>query len=139
MTKKTKATGLIAGLILTTALGSGLALAGSELRLETRIRGPRQAAGPMDGKVTFRNRLDEARRQFSVEVERGRAGEMFDVMISGVVVGTVMIDRSGIGELDYDDTADADDNDLPFPRNFPELDGGEVVQVGPLTGTLQLK
>ena len=64
---------------------------------------------------------------------------MFDVMISGVVVGTVLIDNFGVGELDYDDRADADDQDRPFPRNFPELDGGEVVQVGPLTGTLQLK
>ena len=139
MTTKTKALGLIAGLILTLSAGSGLAFAGSELRLESRIRGPRQAAGPVTGKVSFRNRLDDVRRQFSVEVERGRPGEMFDVMISGVVVGTVIVNQFGTGELDYDDTADADDNDLPFPRNFPELDGGEVVQVGPLTGTLQLK
>lgn len=139
MNTKTKVLGLVASLVLTTLLGSGLAAAGSELRLESRIRGPRQAAGPMSGKVTFRNRLDEARRQFSVEIERGRPGDMFDVMISGVVIGTVMVDNFGIAELDFDDTADADDDDLPFPRNFPELDGGEVIQVGPLTGTLQLK
>ena len=139
MTLKTKALGLIAGLILVLPTAGAIALAGSELRLESRIRGPRQAAGPMTGKVTFRHRLDDVRRQFSVEIERGRPGEMFDVMISGVVVGTILIDRTGVGEMDYDDSADPDDNDLPFPRNFPELDGGEVVQVGPLTGTLQLK
>lgn len=138
MTKRSKALGLAVGLILTTALG-GYALASSELRLETRLRGSRQAAGTMDGKADFRHRLDRARRQFSVEVEDGNPGEMFDVMVSGVVVGTILIDRFGVGELDYDDTADRDDRDRRFPRNFPELDGGEVIQVGPLTGTLQLK
>jgi len=120
-------------------LASGLTWAGSELRLETRLKGSRAAAGPMVGKAKFSNRLDRARRKFSVEIERGKSGEMFDVMVSGVVVGTVMVNNLGIGELDYDDTANGNDADQRFPRNFPELDGGEVVQVGPLTGSLQLK
>jgi hypothetical protein len=93
----------------------------------------------MDGKAKFSNRLDQARRKFSVEIERGNPGDMFDVMVSGVVVGTILVDKFGIGELDYDDAAGASDRDQRFPRNFPEIDGGEVVQVGPLTGTMQLK
>lgn len=120
-------------------LSSGIVLAGSELRTQTRLKGPRAAAGPMSGKAKFSNRLDQARRKFSVEIERGNPGDMFDVMVSGVVVGTVLVDGFGIGELDYDDTAGAGDRDQRFPRNFPEIDGGEVVQVGPLTGTMQLK
>ncbi|MDX1502456.1 MAG: hypothetical protein R3325_08825 [Thermoanaerobaculia bacterium] len=139
MIRRSKAAVLVLGWILATALSAGAALAASELRLESRLRGPREAAGPMVGKVTFRHRLDQARRKFSVEVERARAGQMFDVMVSGVVVGTLLIDDLGVGELDYDDTAGGNDRDRRFPRNFPELDGGEVVQVGPLTGTLQLR
>lgn len=139
MKAKTTTKRLLATTALMAVLGSGIAMAGSELRTETRLKGPRAVAGPMDGKAKFSNRLDQARRKFSVEIERGNAGDMFDVMVSGVVVGTILVDKFGIGELDYDDTAGVGDRDQRFPRNFPEIDGGEVVQVGPLTGTMQLK
>jgi hypothetical protein len=129
---------LTAATALLSMLAGGIALAGTKLRLESRLTGTR-AAGQMSGKVKFENELDKARRKFSVELERGKPGDMFDVMISGVVVGTVLIDGLGIGEIDYDDTAGPGDSDQRFPRNFPELDGGEVVQVGPLTGSLQFK
>jgi hypothetical protein len=130
---------ILAGITLMAILGSGIAIAGNELRTQARLKGPRAAAGPMSGKAKFSNRLDKARRKFSVEIERAAPGDMFDVMVSGVVVGTVLVDALGIAELDYDDTAGATDRDQRFPRNFPEIDGGEVVQVGPLTGTMQLK
>ena len=130
---------LLAGAAMMAVLGSGIAFAGGELRTETRLRGHRSTAGPMVGKAKFSNRVDQARRKFSVEIERGNPGEMFDVMVSGVVVGTVVIDSFGIGEIDYDDTAGPADRDQRFPRIFPEIDGGEVVQVGPLTGTMQPK
>lgn len=139
MKAKTRTKRLLATAALMAVLGSGVAMAGSELRTETRLKGPRASAGPMDGKAKFSNRLDQARRKFSVEIERGNPGDMFDVMVSGVVVGTILVDKFGIGELDYDDAAGASDRDQRFPRNFPEIDGGEVVQVGPLTGTMQLK
>ena len=136
--KKTNRT-ILAGITLMAILSSGIAIAGSELRTQTRLKGPRAVAGPMSGKAKFSNRLDKARRKFSVEIERATPGDMYDVMVSGVVVGTVFVDALGIAELDYDDTAGAGDRDQRFPRNFPEIDGGEVVQVGPLTGTMQLK
>jgi len=138
MDRKSNSKGLIIAATVA-LLAVGTAWAGSELRLQTRLKGSRAAAGQLSGKATFENRLDRARRKFSVEIERAKAGDMFDVMVSGVVVGTILVDNLGIGELDYDDTADGNDADQRFPRNFPELDGGEVVQVGPLTGTLQLK
>lgn len=130
---------VMTGAALIAFLGLGIAQAGSELRTQTRLKGTRAAAGPMVGKAKFSHRLDKVRRKFSVEIERGAPGEMFDVMVSGVVVGTVLINDSGIGELDYDDTADPGDRDQRFPRNFPEIDGGEVIQVGPLTGTMQVR
>jgi hypothetical protein len=138
MNKKSNSKTLILAVAAVLLAGS-VAWAGSELRLETRLKGSRAVAGTMAGKAKFSNRLDRARRKFSVEIEDGRSGHMFDVLISGVVVGTVLVNDLGVGELDYDDTADRNDSDQRFPRNFPELDGGEVVQVGPLTGTLQLK
>ena len=139
MNTKKMAKRLMAIGAMMTMLSSGVALAGSELRTETRLRGPRATAGPMVGKAKFSDRQDRNRRKFSVEIERGTPGQMFDVMVSGVVVGTVLINNFGVGEIDFDDTAGPADRDQRFPRNFPEIDGGEVVQVGPLTGSMQLK
>ena len=40
---------------------------------------------------------------------------------------------------DSDDTPGANDGfEEPFPPNFPGLNGGELIQVGPLSGTFQL-
>lgn len=136
---KATARKIATGAALMAFLGLGIAHAAEEIRTQTRLKGNRAAAGPMSGKAKFNYRLDKARRKFSVEIERGTPGDMFDVMVSGVVVGTVLVNELGIGELDYDDTANRTDRDQRFPRNFPEIDGGEVVQVGPLTGTMQLK
>lgn len=125
-------------LVLMVLAGGSLAFAGgSETRLRSRLTTDRPR--DISGQVDFRNRLDEGRRQFSVEIEGFSEGRMFDVMVAGVVVGTVTIDAFGFGNLDFDDTADPDDLDLPFPPNFPAVDGGERVEVGPLSGTLQLK
>lgn len=115
-----------------------LALAGiSETRFEARLAAP-AAAGDISGKVQYRER---GRRQFSVQVEGLQPGDRYDVMISGAVVGTITIDPFGIGDLNYDSNFEPgfDDPATQFPPNFPALDGGEMVVVGPLSGTLQSK
>ena len=120
-------------------LGVNTAFAGgAEVRLETGLVAV-AAAGDVSGAADFRNRLDRGRRQFSVEVEGFTPGMQFDVTVAGVLVGTVEIDGFGTGGLDFDDTAQPDDFDAPFPAGFPSLDGGEQVVVGPLSGTLQSK
>ncbi len=115
-----------------------LALAGrAETRFEARLTAP-ASAGDISGKVQYRER---GRRQFSVQVEGLQPGDRYDVMVSGSVVGTVTIDAFGFGDLNYDSNFEAglDDPATQFPPNFPALDGGETVTVGPLSGTLQSK
>ena len=109
-----------------------------ETRLEARLIAP-ATAGDISGKAEFREK--EGRRQFSVQVEGLAPGDMYDVMIATVFVGTVEIDDFGIGELDYDDNFEpgVDDPATRFPADFPALDGGENVEVGLLKGTLQSK
>jgi hypothetical protein len=122
---------------LATVTVSGAALAGGD---ETRLRAEliaAAAAGDVSGKAEFRDR--RSRRKFSVEVEGFNAGEMFDVMVGVKTVGKIVIDAAGFGNLDFDDTAGPGDADDPFPTDFPALDGGEAVTVGPLAGSLQPK
>lgn len=135
MPRSPKSTVVLVMLILfATQLWAG----GDEIRLRAELVAP-DAAGDVSGKVDFRNRPQRARRQFSVQIEGLTPGQMFDVMVAGVAVGTVLIDDLGVGSLDYDDRANPDDMDEPFPANFPAIDGGEAVEIGLLDGTLQFR
>ena len=105
-----------------------------------------QIVGP-NGHAEFRQ--ENTRRRFAVEIEGLRPEQTFDVMVAGVVVGTIRITADGKGELEFRDReveqerqaqepqAQQEQEEQPFPANFPLLDGGELIQVGPLTGTLQ--
>ena len=121
-------------------LAGGLIWAGgNELRLEARIEAD-TSAGDISGKVKFRQRFDQgSRRQFSAQIEGFEPGSMYDVMIAGSVVGKIVVDDTGVGDLNYDDNFEPglDDPASQFPSNFPGLDGGESVEIGPLSGTLQ--
>jgi hypothetical protein len=107
---------------------------------EARLRAELAAAGlaaDISGQADFRQR--PGRRKFSVEIEGFDPNTMMDVEVANVVVGTITVDALGVGGLDFDDTAAAGDLDSPFPANFPALNGGELVKVGPLDGNLQPK
>ena len=113
---------------------------GAEVRLHTRLTAS-ETAGDVGGPVDFRNQLHTERRQFSAELEGFNDGDMFDVMVSGVVVGKIIINEpDGVGDFNFDDNFEPGDDDpaTQFPANFPALDGGELVEIGPLTGTLQI-
>ncbi len=116
--------------------GAVVEAGGDEDRYRARLTVPR-GSGDVSGQADFRER--GSRRKFSVEVEGFRPGQLFDVMVAGEVVGTVLINNFGVGELDFDDRADPDDEDEPFPPKFPAINGGELVQVGTVSGTLQPK
>ena len=132
---------LLATFALLTISVSSLAMAGGgDTRLRTGLNAP-IGAGDISGKAEFRQRGNNGRRQFSVEVEGLAPGDMFDVMVAGVVVGTVRINDFGVGDINFDDNFEpgVDDPATIFPANFPALNGGELVRVGDLTGTLQRK
>ncbi len=129
-------TGLIVSMAIVTA---GLVLAKEdELRLEARLVAAAEH-GDISGQVRFRDH--GGRRQLSAQIEGFELGEMYDVVISGVIVGKMTIDASGVGELDYDTNFEPNEDDPAsvFPPNFPALDGGERVDIGVLSGTLQRK
>ncbi|HSF96164.1 MAG TPA: hypothetical protein VLA52_14155 [Thermohalobaculum sp.] len=126
-----------AALTLAALVAGNPAFAGGELRLRAELSA---AAGDISGQADFRNRTNKNRRQWSVQVEGLTPGDLYDVVVSGETVGTIVIDGFGIGDQNFDDNFEAgDDPATQFPANFPNLDGGEMVVVGPLSGTLQPK
>ena len=135
MKKMTATLALIALTLIPMTAEAGDGRKAEEIRLQAELQAP-ISAGDVSGKVEFR---DRGRRQFSVEIEGFVPGDRYDVMIGGAVVGTLVVDAFGIGEIGFDDEAQADDVDKPFSANFPQIDGGEAVQVGPLSGTLQAR
>ena len=127
------------------ALATGMVIAssaawagGNETRLEARLAAA-PSEGDISGKGDFRDR--DSRRKFSVQVEGFTEGQMFDVEVAGVIVGKVVIDAFGMGDINFDTNFEAGDDDpaTQFPGGFPMLNGGEQIEVGPLSGTLQLK
>lgn len=132
---------LVAAVTICLIAGGMTWAGGSELRLQAQITAD-PSAGDISGKVEFRQRFDKGgRRQFSAQIEGLEPGSMYDVMVAGIVVGKIVVDAAGVGDLNFDDNFEAgvDDPATQFPPNFPSLDGGERVEVGPLSGTLQAK
>ena len=78
---------------------------------------------------------DAEGKEFSVEVTGFEPRRSLEVKVKGVVVGTIETDECGIGELEFAENPDEDE--VPFPENFPDLTGGERVKVGPLKGELE--
>ena len=78
---------------------------------------------------------DAEGKEFSVEVAGFEPERSLEVIVAGVVVGTIVTDACGIGELEF--AKNPDEDELPFPDNFPALTGGERVKVGPLKGKLE--
>jgi hypothetical protein len=79
---------------------------------------------------------DAEGREFSVEVAGFRPGHRLAVRVADVVVGIIETDACGTGELEFTRNPDPDEDEEPFPRNFPQRIGGARVQVGPLGGRL---
>lgn len=71
--------------------------------------------------------------RFRVRVEGTLAGRTLDVIVDSVVVGQIVTDSRGRGELELDS------EDGTWPAGFPQVDIGDVVQVGAvLSGTFAL-
>jgi hypothetical protein len=75
-------------------------------------------------------RRDDGRRKFSTEFEAApggafSAGQRMIVLVSGVRVGTDKL-RTAVGgdikgDLNLDDAAGPNDNEKPFPADFPDV------------------
>lgn len=77
-------------------------------------------------------------KRFAVTVEGLTPRVRMDVMVANVVVGTITTDSYGQGQLQMDSVFErGDEPDSWLPDDFPVIDGGELVKVGPLEGSLQ--
>lgn len=107
---------------------------GKRVRLECR------AFGPGDTSMKARYQKKRSREKLSVSFEAApggsfAVGDMLDVGFNGTVIGSMILSQpDGIGDvegdLDFDTTADADDEDLPFPSIV--VDDDDVVMAGDL-------
>ncbi len=76
--------------------------------------------------------------EFELEVKHGEPGAVLDVYVEGILVGQITLGPSGKGKLEFEDPID--DDEAPFPADFPVLYDGATVVVGDnlLVGTLVL-
>lgn len=83
-----------------------------------------------------RARRNTLEQRFDVEVEDFAPGTELAVSINGMSVGTIFVNALGTGELQLRTAAfidDPDDGD-PIDTDFPRLQPGDTVAVGPLKG-----
>ncbi len=120
--------------------GGGGGGGGDRIRLECKAEGAVDIS--MDGK--FESRRGRLKFDTSFEAAPGLGfddGDLLDVTVAGTLVGQMelfqALNGDVEGDLNFDTTAQPDDDDLPFPPNFPAVGVGTSVVVGPLGCTLQ--
>ena len=67
---------------------------------------------------------------FDVEIKGAPANAALNVTVNGVLVGQIVADATGSGELCY--SSDPASGEDPFPAGFPPIQDGTVVAVGSL-------
>lgn len=111
---------------------------------EYRVRARMRTGTPFEGKSDYRERMrnNTLIQTFNVEVNGAQAGQSFEIHINGVLFGTIIANDLGSAELEFR-TATVDDNpqdeEPPLPTDFPRINVGDVITVGTLTGTYQLR
>lgn len=93
---------------------------GTKIRLEARMR-----SGPIEAKVSYRQEGSGTliRRTVQAEIIRVPANTTFAIYHQGVQIGTLTTNALGVGNVE-------------FSRNVPQMNAGDLVGVGDLTGTL---
>ncbi|HZE88260.1 MAG TPA: hypothetical protein VE404_01865 [Verrucomicrobiae bacterium] len=80
----------------------------SQSRVE--IRFPLAPGAGVGGEASARFRELAGRMKFDVEIE-GAVPGTYDLLVGGVVVGQIVVDASGRGEINFDTIPDSDPND----------------------------
>lgn len=156
--------GVIVGVITTNPAGNGkLVLRTPQSLVPTIVSGDVITVGPLSGvflsksgkykidgdfavdgttvlghvKYTERLRHGQLDRRFHVSLEGAAAGEVFDVQVNGVSVGTITANEEGEGSFKLRSAAFVHGNGWAAMSNdFPSLQPGDVVTVGIATVTL---
>lgn len=127
---------------MTLAAAGNIALAGGGTRVECDND---SVAGDANMAARSESRGDREKFDTSFEAFPGGpyvAGDVLSVVVNETDdVGTITLgtgcDVVGdvCGELNYDSTADPDDEDDPFPAGFPAVGAGTLVQIVAADGT----
>ncbi|MCI0631268.1 MAG: hypothetical protein L0Y44_11515 [Phycisphaerales bacterium] len=79
----------------------------------------------------------ELDRRFHVSVSGAAAGEIYDVYVNDVLVGSITIGDDGEGQLKLRESSLLHGNGWqPMEHDFPNLVAGDVVEVGTMSTTL---
>ena len=111
------------------------ALAGNnDHRVKTRLSG----TSLMSGSAKYRERTKKGtiEQRFSVQVEDGVPGAILNVDINGQMLGIIVLDDLGFGELQFRSAVFIDDpgDGEPIPTGFPKVLAGDLITVGDMTG-----
>ena len=109
--------------------------------VDHRVRARLDGDTPASGKAVYRERErnNQIEQRFDVEVEDATPGEIMQIHVNDLMVGTLVINELGVGEFQLrtaafiDDEGDGD----PIPSGFPTLVEGDTVTVGSLGGVFE--
>ncbi len=81
---------------------------------------------------TLSARYERERREFRADFQAAASrdfdeGDVLNVLVNNVAVGKITLDRGLSGRLEFDE------QDKPFPANFPPFPPGTVTTVGTLS------
>jgi hypothetical protein len=114
---------------------------GNDYRVEARMRGTGTLAS---AKSTYRERMigDTLEQRFKIQVEDFAPNTKLVVHINGKLFGTIVANDLGRGEFNFrtvivDDTPG--DDAPPIPEDFPRIEPGWTITVGPLSGSYVLR
>lgn len=97
---------------------------------ETELTATLSGTGSGSASFGFNTDPSELEREFEVEAEGLTPGASANVLVDGVLVGTMTIDASGQGKLKFKLNLDPDqDGVVEFPSNFPEIHAGSTISV----------
>ena len=111
----------------------------SDLKIIAKLFG----STAMSGKSTYRAKPNDGtiEERFKVEIEDGPANALLDVHINGQFITTLTLSSNGFIEFQYRTAQFIDDpgDGLPMPDDFPVINSGDVITVGPLSGIFFIK
>ena len=133
---------IVPALALALALGASLPIfagGGDRTRLRCSAEGIQDIS--MDAKYEARGNRVKFDTSFEALPGLGfNAGDSLEVAIGGISLGQMRLVSIGdiVGDLNFDTTAQANDDDMPLPGQFPSnVASGTSVTVGPLGCALQ--
>ncbi len=107
----------------------------NDVKLEARMSGKTLASGK--AKYEERQKGNLVQQRFKVQVEDFAPGQELTIMLNGSMLGTVTANDLGVAELQFRTSAFIDDpgDGTPIGGDFPPVQPGDSISVGPISGT----